>query len=92
MSRQNQAPATEYYIGLMSGTSLDGCDAALVACRGDQVQLVHFVTLPMPEALKTLVQDACSLAIQCRAHLQFEHAAGAVFCAGSPGGMPGSGL
>jgi len=75
VSRQNQAPATEYYIGLMSGTSLDGCDAALLACRGDQVQLVHFVTLPMPEALKTLVQDACSpersnVALICSLNMQ----------------------
>ncbi len=61
MSKPDQVPATEYYIGLMSGTSLDGCDAALIACQGEQVQLLHFITLPMPTALKALVQDACSL-------------------------------
>lgn len=54
-------PAEEFYIGLMSGTSLDGCDAALVLCRGDEVELKHFITLPMPENLRRRVQDACSV-------------------------------
>lgn len=62
--RQNNiniaSPEIVYYIGLMSGTSLDGCDAALVATGGDKVELVHFLTLPMPENLKARVQDACS--------------------------------
>ena len=41
-----------YAIGLISGTSLDGCDAALVSIEEGQVRPVEFVTLPMEEALR----------------------------------------
>ena len=41
-----------YAIGLISGTSLDGCDAALVSIENGQVRPVEFVTLPMEEALR----------------------------------------
>lgn len=50
-----------YYIGLMSGTSMDGCDAALVSCEDNAVKLVHFVTLEMPAGLKERILDCCSL-------------------------------
>jgi anhydro-N-acetylmuramic acid kinase len=48
----------------MSGTSLDGCDAALIeipdtGMRGAVRQLA-FVTTPMPERLRRRVLDACS--------------------------------
>lgn len=43
------------YIGLMSGTSLDGIDAALIAlpthAAEPQLELLGFATLPMPEKL-----------------------------------------
>jgi anhydro-N-acetylmuramic acid kinase len=43
-------PAGEFFIGLMSGTSLDGMDAALARFDGDAVELVGFVTRPYAPA------------------------------------------
>ena len=46
-------------VGLMSGTSLDGCDAALVTlmprATGLDVHLDAFLTLPMPVALREAI-------------------------------------
>ena len=50
-----------YYIGLISGTSMDGCDAAIIRCEGSQVQLVHFLIHPMNERLHGRILDCCSL-------------------------------
>lgn len=50
-------------VGLMSGTSLDGVDAALVDISGEGVDtsvcLVAFNTLPMPEATRARILRAC---------------------------------
>lgn len=51
----------QLYIGLISGTSMDGCDAALVAFEKDQVHLLHYLLHPYPEALRQKVVDCCSL-------------------------------
>jgi len=50
-----------YVIGMISGTSLDGCDAALVEINEEQVKLSGFVTEPMPEKLRQKILDCCSL-------------------------------
>lgn len=50
-----------YAIGLMSGTSLDGCDAALIRIDGDAITPVAFETLPMPPGLRQRILDCCSL-------------------------------
>lgn len=52
-------------IGLMSGTSLDGVDAALVDVSGvdfdTKVKLLDFLTLPMPQETQRRILEACSL-------------------------------
>jgi anhydro-N-acetylmuramic acid kinase len=40
------------FIGLMSGTSMDAVDAALVAFTGDKAQLLEFHQLPVPKDLR----------------------------------------
>jgi anhydro-N-acetylmuramic acid kinase len=50
-----------YNIGLISGTSLDGCDAALIRIEGERVEPAAFVSLPMEEALREKILAACSL-------------------------------
>jgi len=44
--------ATPLTIGLMSGTSLDGIDGALVRWHEDRPQTLAFQSLPMPSALR----------------------------------------
>lgn len=47
----------EYYIGLMSGTSADGLDAALIAIDEDQIELLGTLEAPLPRHTKTLVSE-----------------------------------
>jgi len=45
----------EHYIGLMSGTSLDGVDGVLAAVHGGRLRLLGSVHLPYPARLKARV-------------------------------------
>lgn len=47
-----------HYIGLMSGTSMDAVDAALVELRGDHIALVACRSLPLPDALRAALIEA----------------------------------
>ncbi|MFI3185958.1 MAG: anhydro-N-acetylmuramic acid kinase [Methylococcaceae bacterium] len=47
---------TEFYIGLMSGTSLDGIDAALVDFTDQKAQLVYFECLPFQADIQSSIQ------------------------------------
>lgn len=47
-----------HYIGLMSGTSMDAIDAALVEFRGNSIELVAHHTHPLPKTLRTSLLDA----------------------------------
>lgn len=49
-----------YVMGLMSGTSLDGCDAAIVQ-MDDEIRLRFYKAFDMPVALRARILDACSL-------------------------------
>lgn len=53
-----------YAVGLMSGTSLDGVDAAVVRIEGcgleSQLQLVHYYSRPYDDALKGRLKELCA--------------------------------
>lgn len=49
-----------YFIGLMSGTSLDGVDAALVDCQSSQVKLIASYYEAYPKAFRQDLAEACN--------------------------------
>lgn len=49
----------ELYIGVMSGTSMDGVDTALVSIEDNQIELIAHDEFVMPNTLKTRLLDVC---------------------------------
>lgn len=49
--------ADDLYIGLMSGTSLDGIDAALVRFDGEQVSVLESICLPLSSNIKDKIKS-----------------------------------
>src|SRR5689334_22587571 len=60
----------DYYIGLMSGTSLDGADGVLVDFSGDKPRVVAAVTEPFADSFRTEL-----LALNTPAHNELHRAA-----------------
>ena len=52
--------AKDFYIGLMSGTSLDGIDAALVRFENEQPTVIETIYLPLPSNLKDEIKSLIS--------------------------------
>ncbi len=50
----------QLYIGLMSGTSLDAVDAALISIDNDHIELVHSLSTTLPSSLKTQILKLCN--------------------------------
>jgi anhydro-N-acetylmuramic acid kinase len=59
----------DYYIGLISGTSMDGIDAVLVEFGEHSVDIVSARTAPYPEALRSKLMDATRAPENCTADL-----------------------
>ncbi len=68
-------PHSQYFIGLMSGTSADGVDAALVEFKGGEILLHDFISPELPPPLKQqLIQlnQTASLSLEQLAQLSFD--------------------
>ncbi len=52
--------ANDLYIGLMSGTSLDGIDAVLVRFKNEQVSVVESICIPLSSILKDEIKSLIS--------------------------------
>lgn len=68
-----------YVIGMISGTSLDGIDAALVELGDCAPRLAAFITQPIPDALRSRILDTCSLdrshiALTCSLNVELGYA------------------
>lgn len=53
----NNSP--QYFIGLMSGTSMDGIDAALVAITQQHCKLIDMLDYQLPDHLRQQIVDLC---------------------------------
>ena len=52
--------ADDLYIGLMSGTSLDGIDAVLVRFENEKISVLDSLCLPLPSNVKDEIKSLIS--------------------------------
>lgn len=52
--------ASPFYIGLISGTSVDGIDAVIIEANDQQLRIVEKNCFPLPSALTQSIQALCS--------------------------------
>lgn len=52
--------ANSYYIGLMSGTSVDGIDAVLVSINQDQIECLASQSTRFDQTIRNTILDACT--------------------------------
>ncbi|MFA0084848.1 anhydro-N-acetylmuramic acid kinase [Vibrio sp. 10N.261.51.F12] len=72
--------SANYYIGLMSGTSLDGIDVALVSIDDKGISLLESDALDYPAQLKTRVLEIChGQATDLKAIGELDHQLGHVY-------------
>jgi anhydro-N-acetylmuramic acid kinase len=72
----------ELYIGVMSGTSLDGVDSALVSFEGGKIKLINHDFFAMPKNLKQDVLAMCmGQATTLKAVGELDHKLGHLFAA-----------
>ncbi len=63
-----------YFIGAISGTSIDGLDLALVETSTNSVEIKHAITVPFPDELRARLLGLTSQPIQNVVQLSHSHA------------------
>ncbi|MXZ43592.1 MAG: anhydro-N-acetylmuramic acid kinase [Gammaproteobacteria bacterium] len=63
-----------YFVGAISGTSIDGLDLALIEVDSDSVKVKHAITVPFPPKLRSSLLDLTTSATQDIVHLGHSHA------------------
>lgn len=63
-----------YFVGAISGTSIDGLDLALIEVNSDSVRVKHAITVPFPHKLRSSLQDLTTSTAQDIVHLGQSHA------------------
>ncbi len=71
--------AKDKYIGIMSGTSLDGVDVALCEIDAQGCTLISAVTHPMPKGLKEAILKSINEATTLQAIGELDHRLGLLF-------------
>ncbi|MGB0668698.1 MAG: anhydro-N-acetylmuramic acid kinase [Porticoccaceae bacterium] len=75
---------TDLYIGLMSGTSIDGVDAVAASFEGGQFKLVGTLSYPIPGQLKQSIQALCQPGLDSlQLYAETDHRLGILFAEAS---------